>query len=754
MIRLGLRLTLAGGRDAAARLAIIAAAVALGVGLLLSTLAALNATTTQNSRYAWLNTGAAATPASSSADPLWWLLRADTFNGKVIARIDIAATGPHAPVPPGIPFLPAPGQFYASPALGKLMATTPAAELADRYPGHQVGTIGNSALPGPNSLVIVIGNRPDELANNRQAHQVTSILATPPSQCSDCVVGTKANGVDLILSVVAVALIFPVVILIGTATRLSATRREQRFAAMRLVGATPKQISMISAVESTVAAVVGMVAGLGVFFLIRPVMSATSFTPDRFFTSDLSLSPANLLLVVVGVPVAAALSARIALRRVQISPLGVTRKVTPRPPRAYRVIPLAAGIAELAYFVGRDPKTTTGQIQAFVPGILLVLGGLVIAGPWLTMAGARLMASHARRPALLVAGRRLSDDPRAGFRAVSGLILALCITSGAVGIITSLVAERHLPKGSEAVSTSLVDDFTHGLSPDRQPIGALAPLTDTALAQLRAIPGIQGVTEIRTNPLGTIDPSEGKLPPGVKPWVAGLASCAQLASTPAFSVCPAGAEAASVAPHFENIGFDPGDWPALWPAAAISAEQLQSLPVQEIVVATDGSVTATEQARTALANAYPTERPPTTISEERNWQYSELALYQRLADVVIVVSFPIAGCSLAVSVAGGLSDRKRPFSLLRLTGVRLGVLRRIVLLESAVPLLVVSVVAIGMGFLSAQLFLQAQFGYSVRAPGVEYYVITTLGLAASLGVIASTLPLLRRITGPEVARND
>ena len=59
------------------------------------------------------------------------------------------------------------------------------------------------------------------------------------------------------LGVTAVALLFPVLVFIGTATRLSAARREQRFAAMRLVGATPRQISVVAAVESTVAAVAG-----------------------------------------------------------------------------------------------------------------------------------------------------------------------------------------------------------------------------------------------------------------------------------------------------------------------------------------------------------------------------------------------------------------------------------------------------------------------------------------------------------------
>ena len=39
--------------------------------------------------------------------------------------------------------------------------------------------------------------------------------------------------------------------------------------------------------------------------------------------------------------------------------------------------------------------------------------------------------------------------------------------------------------------------------------------------------------------------------------------------------------------------------------------------------------------------------------------------------------------SSAVSVAGGLNERKRPFSLLRLTGVRLATLRRVVLTRGA-----------------------------------------------------------------------
>jgi hypothetical protein len=105
-------------------------------------------------------------------------------------------------------------------------------------------------------------------------------------------------------------------------------------------------------------------------------------------------------------------------------------------------------------------------------------------------------------------------------------------------------------------------------------------------------------------------------------------------------------------------------------------------------------------------------------------------------------------------VTAGLAERRRPFSLLRLAGAQLRVLRRVVALETAVPLLTVAVVAIGAGLLAAQLFLAAQFGYRLRAPGPAYSAAVLAGLAGSLGIVASTLPLLGRLTGPESARNE
>ena len=128
--------------------------------------------------------------------------------------------------------------------------------------------------------------------------------------------------------------------------------------------------------------------------------------------------------------------------------------------------------------------------------------------------------------------------------------------------------------------------------------------------------------------------------------------------------------------------------------------------------------------------------------------------YQQLADVVIVTSLVIAGCTLATSIAGGLADRRRPFSMLRLTGARLATLRRVVVLESAVPLVAVAIVAIGAGFGTSALYASAQLHHPLAAPGAGYYLITVAGLVASLAIIAAAFPLLRLMTGPEVARNE
>lgn len=743
MIAFALRLAVSGGREALARLAMIAAAVAIGVGLLLSTFASMNAVERTNQRQVWLDTGAASRTEQASVDPLWWWPHGDYYDGKPLTEVDVAATGPTAPVPPGLTHLPAPGEYYASPALAKLIRDTPAGQLGDRFPGRLTGTISDAALASPDSLIAVIGRTPAQIKGAPGARAVTTIAGTRPPACDNACWDNAVRGdaLTLISSVVAGALIFPVLIFIATATRLSAATREQRYAAMRLVGATPRQVSVISAVESVLAAAAGTVTGFGLYAALRPLVAAIPLTgQQRFFLSDLTLSTPQALGAVVGVPVAAAIAARLALRRVTVSPLGVTRRVTPRPPRAWRLIPLLAGLAELAYFVNHRPVTGNGQAAAYLPGFLVAMLGLVIAGPWLTMTTARAVARRTRRPAALIAVRRLADDPKAGFRAVSGLVLALFVTTATLSIIGTINHHRGTLGGDQQTRTVVEDGDPGGV-----PLAGTIPTR--LLNEMRAIPGVRGMATVHANPGGI-----GKVPvPGDHPpLVPALVSCSDLAQIPMVGRCPGGASVAAV--DFFTFGSLVSQPSRQWPAAAISTAAVARLPVQLVYVATDGSTAARERVRTLLTIAYPHEQARTVDDWGTSLQ-QELASWRQLANVVLLTTLPIAGCSLAVSVVAGLSDRRRPFAILRLTGAPLRLLQRVVGLESALPLLAVSAIAIGTAFAASAMFLTSQMHYDLTSPDAAYYALVAGGLAAALGTIASTLPLLKRITGPEAARN-
>ncbi|MET7819707.1 FtsX-like permease family protein [Micromonospora zamorensis] len=718
MIRFGLRLAVAGGREALTRLLVIAAAVAVGSGLLLTTLAGVNAVNAQLTRYASVYPNAS---TGGDADPLWWSTREDYFHGKQIIRIDVAPTGPDAPTPTGVPSTPGPGEYYASPALRKLLAAHPTDQLADRYPGRDIGTVGPAGLTSPDTLLVIRGGTPDEVATLPLARQLTTVGDTP---------ALPETTVNLILSVIAGGLLFPLLIFVGTATRLNAARREQRFAAMRLVGATPKQISVVAAVEATTAAVVGTAVGFGLFYAFRGPMAGIPFTGMPFFPSDMSLGVLDALLVALGVPAGAAVAAQVSLRRVRISPLGVTRRVTPRAPRAYRLIPILLGVAVLFFAIGFRPPTSDGQAAVFLPGLLLIMAGLILAGPWLTMVGARVMARLANRPATLIAARRLADNPKAGFRAISGIMLALFVTSVAVGVITTIVANR----GPAPIGSTEAGQVSLYLPED-------APATpDSLFTDLRSITGVRSAFAVRENPdwMSASEP--------------GLIACAEIPS--AYGRCAEGATVAEVAtgliPFRESASST-----RVWPAASVPLGELQQLPVMSILVDTDGSAATIERSRTALETALPAFRVAPNVPGDFESEFANtLRGWEQLANVIIIASLALGGCSLAVSVIGGLTERRRPFSLLRLSGAPVRVLRRVVALESAVPMLAVAAVAIGMGLLAAHLFLRAQMGYTLIAPEPRFYVIVVVGLAACLGVIASTLPLLERITGPETARSE
>jgi predicted lysophospholipase L1 biosynthesis ABC-type transport system permease subunit len=173
-----------------------------------------------------------------------------------------------------------------------------------------------------------------------------------------------------------------------------------------------------------------------------------------------------------------------------------------------------------------------------------------------------------------------------------------------------------------------------------------------------------------------------------------------------------------------------------------------------VAVATNGSASAIARSETVLDAAFPFISTTELFGELNASSAQLLTELKTASEVVILASLLIAGCSLAVATVAGVSERKRPFSLLRLTGVPLNVLRRVVALETAAPLIIIALGAAIIGLLASDLFLRSMLGLTLRLPNAPYYLTLLGGLVGSLAIISSALPVLSRVTRPEDSRME
>jgi FtsX-like permease family len=757
MYRLGLRLVARSGREPFLRLVVTSLAVGVGVAILLAVLAEFHAFQATSNRPSWESTQGtpASTPTATPGAELWNYSE-NIYKGRFVEQLDVAALGPGAPRIPGLPGIPAAGQFYASPALSRLLATVPADELGDRFPGRQAGLLGGAALSGPDELAIVVGYAPSRLAALHGTVEVHRIATAPQ------LMGTT-NVYRLGFGIAAVIVLFPLMILINTATRLAAARREERLAALRLVGATPRQVNVIASVDAVVTASVGVLIGVLAFLAVRPLLESISFSGVRFFGYTVTPTLWGYLAMVVLVPLLAAVSSLVSLRRVWITPLGVSRRTTPPPPGWWRVLPIVVGIPLFIAPVVANPGNPDSA-PAFI-GLFLIMAGLVLGGSWLTMQISRVLARTARGPSALLAARRLSDNPRGAFRTSAGLVLAVFAGSLVACVVPAFDAAQ-----SQGAAAQLSDVLKVPLSGGPASAG-LDPQTGGRLvSHLGSQPGVT-VVPVYANPgAGPAD---------------SVVSCSAIRALPVLGSCAPGVAAVQASVN-DLIGTDNPiyfntDLPAVSHSSPRATHSVSGLDVTALLVKTNGPDTL-ERVRTYLTDfeATSTARSPgpgkdggglsawqmgavepETFGEVAQIRTNDDKNVERVVLAIVALTLIVAGCSLAVSVAGSVLDRKRPFTLLRLSGTPLKTLTRVVLLESIVPLVGATVVAAGVAIAIAEPPVRALFAANLGEhqnfahaahPSLAYYLTMLAGLALSALVVVAAMPLLNRITRPENAR--
>ncbi|MFI6376130.1 FtsX-like permease family protein [Streptomyces sp. NPDC050546] len=411
------------GRRSLQSQVLAASAAAVGAFVLLVMIAACLGSGARADRTAWrLPEAAPAESATAVQAMTTTYVRHRPVTVVSLARLpDRSPT----PAPPGLRAFPEKGEVYLSPALAELIRELPARQLADRFPKpRSYGAIGAAGLASPDELVAVVGRAPGDPAVSASAGgggwyddgqtaraRIAGFTGTEPT------LFTGADRQTALLG--AVLLVVPVVVLAAAAGRLGAARREQRLAALRLAGATPRQILAMTAAEAAAVGAAGALAGALAYVTLLPALAGIPYGVGTWYTGELWVGLPWLAAVVLGVTVLLTASAVTMLRQVATSPLGVAQQANPRRTRMIRLVLFAAA---LAYIV----QSTGGRMTSRRMVVLLALfyGAFWLFGPWVVDRLGRVAGRFARRPATLLAARRLSDDPRGAWRTVSGLVLA------------------------------------------------------------------------------------------------------------------------------------------------------------------------------------------------------------------------------------------------------------------------------------------------------------------------------------------
>ena len=705
------RLLVANDRSARRRLVGIVAGVMVGVALFLMLLAAAQAFPERSMRSTWASTALALESQHSQVlspdhvltdDELAVASGLDTVGPETITVLQVALpeSGTTSVRIPGSDIVPKPGEYLASPALAKRIGSLPADQLGERY-GKQVGTLSPDAVEGPDSLVAVVGTDLGTVASypsDIPPQAVTAFSGVP--------YGNAAYRIATIIG--AIAVLVPALLLVGIVTDLGAAQRAERFATLRLIGATPQQVARTAALEIGATTFVGALAGVALYLAMIPVAAQIPLGSSRFYQSDLLRSPVNWVLAVAATTAGAAAVAWWRTRRADLGPLGGSRERSERRPRLIALAPVTLGTAGLVSVPMLASEKSALTNYLLPASFLCAMLGLLWAGPVITWWVARCGRALASSAAQVIGFNRIVQHPRAVFRSVAGVVIAVYAMTLFAVAVTAASGTREVTQGE----------------------GHLSPTALTAAPTVRDEETLERASERLA------------ATPGVTTVAVGWGSNDSQKETQI--ILEADKAEALGAPHVETSSGAvsiSSRWlymdEAASPVAATAQEEIaiREQGVPTIFVDTDPADSgAVERARTALITSELELRgSPTSPSSIQNLQGSAMEnQFARLGYIGILIAAGISAVSLGVSTAAALLGRKRVLGLLRLVGMPAATLRSIVSYETVLPAATALVMSIGLGWLTAWSLIGGASARHVGWPGGGYWLI----LGACLALVA------------------
>ena len=273
-------------------------------------------------------------------------------------------------------------------------------------------------------------------------------------------------------------LLTPLFTLGASAARLSARRRDDRLATLRLLGASTRRLTLYTMLDSVIYAAVGFVLGFIVYLIL-----VLPFGMLRF--QNIPLGPENMLLplpivLVCGLVclIIAATSSLFGLSKVTISPLGV-RTRSDKPSLGKRAL-ILGGVLLVVGFIGAiasqvimnlaaDSMGANGFVLVLVIAImfglpiLLTMLAVDLIGGFVVGLYARIRVRTARTPATLLAYRSILESPRAAWRQVSGVAMTTFIAALIGPVLGQLFRESTSHARRNVQDDTLLNDMWQGL---------------------------------------------------------------------------------------------------------------------------------------------------------------------------------------------------------------------------------------------------------------------------------------------------
>ena len=178
--------------------------------------------------------------------------------------------------------------------------------------------------------------------------------------------------------------------LLTQAARANLGGREEHLAVLRLIGATAGEVRGMMILESLRQALVGLVLGSVLYVVTCPAWSLLTFQEKRVGAWEMFtwwVIPAAWIVVLV----LAACSVWLALRRVAVTPLGVTKKIPPKGQSWITLVLSVVGAVVLYRALGSQ-NIAPGADAAAYAGMLVVAGGILTVNALIAVGIIQLLA--------------------------------------------------------------------------------------------------------------------------------------------------------------------------------------------------------------------------------------------------------------------------------------------------------------------------------------------------------------------------